>query len=148
MSAATTTPIERESRLQAFGIAPTDALIALADEVLETLDVEVTRGPRIGLLMVTVEEPSERLPFHFTEVAVAEAEVSAGGVRGYGIVLGREPGKALAAAILDAALEHGHAISDRITRLIEEALATEEARLKELWDQTQQTRVIFDEMAP
>ncbi len=53
--------MEREARLQAIACADPDDLVALADDVLETLDVEVTRGPTVGLLMVRVEEPTPSL---------------------------------------------------------------------------------------
>ena len=97
--------MDREQRLEAISLADMDADRSLADQVLETLDVEVARGPSVGLLMVRAEEPSERLQFNFTEVTVSEAEVTADGLRGYAMVMGREPEKALAGAILDVAVE-------------------------------------------
>jgi alpha-D-ribose 1-methylphosphonate 5-triphosphate synthase subunit PhnG len=143
---------DRDRRLEALAFADEDALIGLADRVLEDLPVAVTRGPSVGLLMVRVEEPSERRAFNFTEVTVSEAEVSAqvGGAsqRGYAMVMGRQPERALAAAILDVALTTGHPATDEIERLLSDALAGEERRRAAAWAEVAETRVAFEEMAP
>lgn len=140
--------IDRERRLEAISLASLGVLEELADEVLQTLDVEVSRGPTVGLLMLRVEEPSERRRFNFTEVTVSEAEVTAAGHRGYAMVLGRAPDKALAGAILDAALESGHPASSTIEEQLATVLLEEEQRQAAAWAQVGPTRVRFEEMAP
>ena len=140
--------LSRERRLEGIALARPDVLIGLADGVLGELEVSVTRGPLVGLLAVRVEEPFERMPFNFTEVTVSEAEVSAGGRRGYAMVLGRQPEKALAGAILDAALECGHRDGPAIEAELRAALADETARLRAEWARVAPTRVAFEEMAP
>jgi alpha-D-ribose 1-methylphosphonate 5-triphosphate synthase subunit PhnG len=112
------------------------------------MDVSVSRGPSVGLLMVRVEEPSERLPFNFTEVTVVEAEVSAAGHRGYAMVMGREPEKALAGAILDVAVEAGHPATAAIEDLLAGVLAAEQRRQDAARARVHPTRVRFEEMAP
>jgi alpha-D-ribose 1-methylphosphonate 5-triphosphate synthase subunit PhnG len=140
--------MDRERRLEGIAFAEATAVVELADAVLADLPVTVTRGPTVGLLAVRVEEPFERINFNFTEVTVSEAEVSANGQRGYAMVLGRQPEKALAGAILDAALECAHPASDDIEALLRDALAAEDARLAEEWSRVAPTRVNFEEMAP
>lgn len=140
--------MEREERLQAISLADRAILEDLADQVLETLPVEVARGPAIGLLMVRGEEPSERTQFNFAEVTVSEAEVTAGGQRGYAMVMGREPEKALAGAVLDVALELGHPSSGAIEEALNHALDVEEQRRAEIVRRVAPTRVRFEEMAP
>jgi alpha-D-ribose 1-methylphosphonate 5-triphosphate synthase subunit PhnG len=140
--------LNREERLQGIALAEPEVLIDLADHVLEGLEITVTRGPVVGLLALRVEEPFERIPFNFTEVTVSEAEVSARGRRGYAMVLGREPEKALAGAILDAAIECGHSDASVIEAELREALEGEEARLRDEWARVARTRVAFEEMAP
>jgi len=140
--------MEREERLEAISLADGATLEALADQVLETLDVEVARGPAIGLLMVRAEEPSDRQQFNFTEVTVSEAEVTAQGHRGYAVVMGRHPEKALAGAILDVALELGHPASGDIEGELGLALARESERQRRLMAAVEPTRVRFEEMAP
>jgi alpha-D-ribose 1-methylphosphonate 5-triphosphate synthase subunit PhnG len=140
--------LDRERRLEAMALAPTDVLEDLADGVLQTLDVEVSRGPSVGLLMVRVEEPSERLRFNWAEVTVSEAEVIAAGHRGYAMVMGRAPEKALASAVLDVAIEAGHENSAAIEQQLAAVLQTDEQRQRELWERIAPTRVRFEEMAP
>jgi alpha-D-ribose 1-methylphosphonate 5-triphosphate synthase subunit PhnG len=140
--------LTREERLEGIALAEPEVLIALADRVLEELDVTVTRGPLVGLLALRVEEPFERLPFNFSEVTVSEAEVSARGRRGYAMVLGRAPEKALAGAVLDAAIECGHRQTPLIEAELRDALADEAARRRWEWARVAPTRVTFEEMAP
>jgi len=138
--------MERESRLEAFGLANEAALIQLADEVLSDFAVEVTRGPTVGLLMVRIEEPSERLPFNFTEVTVSEAEVAAGPHRGYAMLMGKSPERAVAGAILDAALEAEHRLSPRIEALLSTAVAAGDADWQRRWNTVAPTLVQFEDV--
>ena len=140
--------LERERRAEAISLAAPERVVGLADELLANLDVSVTRGPSVGLLMIRVEEPSERMPFNFAEVTVSEAEVSLAGTRGYAMVMGREPEKALAGAILDAAIETGHPRSGDIERELQGALQAESARRAQRWAEVAPTMVKFEEMAP
>jgi alpha-D-ribose 1-methylphosphonate 5-triphosphate synthase subunit PhnG len=140
--------MDRERRLEAISLASSGLLEDLADDVLQTLDVEVSRGPTVGLLMVRVEEPSERRRFNFTEVTVSEAEVTAACHRGYAMVMGRAPEKALAGAILDAAIEAGHPTSDTIEQHLAAVLRDETQRQAAAWERVSPTRVRFEEMAP
>jgi alpha-D-ribose 1-methylphosphonate 5-triphosphate synthase subunit PhnG len=129
-------------------MARREVLEDLADQVLETLTVEVARGPTVGLLMVRGEEPSERTQFNFAEVTVSEAEVTAQGQRGYAMVMGREPEKALAGAVLDVALEVGHPASPAIEAALTQALGAEAQRREAEMRRVAPTRVRFEEMAP
>jgi alpha-D-ribose 1-methylphosphonate 5-triphosphate synthase subunit PhnG len=140
--------MDRERRLEAISLASSGLLEELADDVLQTLDVEVSRGPTVGLLMVRVEEPSERRRFNFTEVTVSEAEVTAAGHRGYAMVMGRAPEKALAGAILDAAIEAGHPATVAIESQLSAVLQSEAQRQAAAWERVSPTRVRFEEMAP
>jgi alpha-D-ribose 1-methylphosphonate 5-triphosphate synthase subunit PhnG len=140
--------MDREKRLEAISLTNAQVLCGLADEVLESMDVDVSRGPTVGLLMVRVEEPSERVPFNFTEVTVSEAEVTALGQRGYAMIMGRDPEKALAGAIVDLAVEVGHSAREKIETALHVALADEERRLAAHWEDVRPTRVAFEEMSP
>ena len=140
--------MEREQRLEAISLSDSETLESLADQVLETLAVEVARGPAVGLLMVRAEEPSDRLQFNFAEVTVSEAEVTAEGQRGYAVVMGRAPEKALAGAILDVALELGHPASPDIESSLAQALEREQRRTGAALAAVEPTRVRFEEMAP
>jgi alpha-D-ribose 1-methylphosphonate 5-triphosphate synthase subunit PhnG len=138
--------MQREARLEAMAQADADTIVTLADAVLTDFEVDVTRGPNVGLLMVRVEEPSERLPFNFTEVTVSEAEVAHGDHRGYAMVMGRALDHALAAAVLDAAVEADHPLTERILDVL--ALANDAADLSWAgrWAQVAPTRVRFEDV--
>lgn len=138
--------MKREERLEAMSAADPAALIAIADEVLATFEVEVTRGPTVGLLMMRVEEPVQRLPFNFTEVTVSEAEVSAGPHRGYAMVMGRNPEHALAAAVLDAAVEAEHPLTPHILDALASARDNEARAWATRWARTAPTRVQFEDV--
>ncbi|GMU41186.1 MAG: hypothetical protein AMXMBFR23_20520 [Chloroflexota bacterium] len=138
--------MEREARLQAIACADPEDLVALADDVLETLDVEVTRGPTVGLLMVRVEEPLERLPFNFAEVTVSEAEVAVGAHRGYAMVMGKSLERALAGAVVDAAVEAGHTLAPRIEAFLVEAQQAADQSWADRWAVIAPTRVRFEDV--
>jgi alpha-D-ribose 1-methylphosphonate 5-triphosphate synthase subunit PhnG len=138
--------MEREARLQAIASADPDRLVALADDVLDTLEVEVTRGPTVGLLMVRVEEPLERLPFNFAEVTVSEAEVAVGQHRGYAMVVGKSLDRALAGAVVDVAIEANHPLTPRIEAFLAEAEKLAEQSWADRWAEIAPTRVRFEDV--
>ncbi len=138
--------MEREERLSALALADSESVVAVADKVLEDFDVEVSRGPTVGLLMVRMEEPSERLPFNFTEVTVSEAEVLAGDKRGYAMVMGRDPEKALAAAVLDAAAVSGHSLKEEIDALATTAVNNDEDEWKQRWSMVAPSIASFEDV--
>jgi alpha-D-ribose 1-methylphosphonate 5-triphosphate synthase subunit PhnG len=98
------------------GMQTKDATAALltmnaleVDELIELLaneEIAITRPPKTGLIMMTVRD-SFATDFHLGEVLTTEAEVSLGGVTGYGMVIGEDPRKALVRASADALLRYG-----------------------------------------
>lgn len=95
---------------------PTAAIINMDDQevselihLLVTEEMQITRPPRCGLLMMTVTD-SLAVDFHLGEVLTTEAEVMLGGERGYGMIIGEEPRKALARAAADALLRSGRPV--------------------------------------
>ena len=137
--------MERETRLEAIAGVSQGSLVDLADRVIQTMDVEVVYGPTVGLLMVRAEDPGERLAFNFVEVTVTEAEVLAGSGRGYAMVMGRTPEKALAAAVLDAAVESGHPLTHEILSLLHCAEAALQQEQDALWARVAPTQVQFED---
>lgn len=137
--------MQREQRLEAVAGASEASLVELADRVMQTMDVEVVYGPTVGLLMARAEDPGERLVFNFVEVTVTEAEVLAKNAQGYAMVMGRSPKKALAAAVLDAALESGHALSGEVNALLERAYAMLRQEREARWARVAPTQVKFED---
>lgn len=117
---------------------------ALADEVRETLTVEVVSPPRVGLVLATVRESARRSLFHVGEVLVSEAKVRVAGSAGLGLLQGRDLAAALDLAVVDAAWN----AQLPLTSGWEAILATAEAALEAALDGEQAglaaTRVEFE----
>jgi alpha-D-ribose 1-methylphosphonate 5-triphosphate synthase subunit PhnG len=119
------------------------ALLALArDEAIEVL-----RPPKAGLILMAVRDAFDH-PFYLGEVLVTEAEVAWGERRGFGMVPGDAPGRALARACAEVLLQgENELLRTRVRQL----LAGEEGRLamrrREEEELIARTRVSFDLMA-
>lgn len=139
--------MDRNRRFAAMAEGDAEPLMELAEEVLSGSDVEVLTRPHPGTLMLRVREPVGGGVFNAGELLATEARVALGRAQGYAMRLGWQPTETLAAAILDAAMEAGHAITPRIA----ECLGAIEARLDQdrraAWQEVAPTRVSFDEMA-
>lgn len=85
---------------------------------LEKLEITVIKSPEAGLIMVSVTDPF-RVDFHLGEALVTEAVVEYRSVKGYGIILGDDPKRALAAASVDAIMRSGSPEKARIVKYLE-----------------------------
>lgn len=137
--------MDREQRFEAIASLEATELVDVADQILETLEIEVTRGPTVGLLMVRHEEPVERLTFNLVEVTVTEAEVFAGGERGYALIMGRDPERALAGAIVDVAIEINDPNAGYAVDLLHRGLAAQREQWRREWAEVAGTAVRFEE---
>src|SRR5690242_13852742 len=61
-------------------------------------------GPRQGLVMLRVRETIAESLFNAGEILVTEVKLELDGQFGFGMVIGNQPRKALALALVDAAL--------------------------------------------
>jgi alpha-D-ribose 1-methylphosphonate 5-triphosphate synthase subunit PhnG len=66
--------------------------------------IKLLTGPRLGLVMLSVRESVADSTFYAGEVLVTEVTLELAGRYGFGMVLGNDPRRALAAALVDAAL--------------------------------------------
>lgn len=137
--------LSREERFEALAIAQESHLVAAADRVLGEHPVTVLRPPVSGAVMMRAIETAEGSVFNLGEVAVTEAEVELAGERGYCMVLGYAPQKALAGAVLDAAAEARVAV-DVIEAPLRRALDEEARSRQSAWEELAPTRVQFDEI--
>ncbi len=126
-----------------------EPLLLLAERVLaETADaVTVVTPPRVGMVMLRLREPVDGTTYNAGEVLVTEAQVALDDHQGYAMRLGRAPEVALAAAVLDAAVEAHHPLSAEILTLLATLDDAEQARQLAAWRKVAPTRVAFDEMA-
>ena len=134
---------------------PTAAIIGMDDsEVRELLallvtgEIQITRPPRAGLVMMTVKD-SLAVDFHLGEVLATEAEVLLGGERGYGLIVGEDPRKALARAAADALMRCRRPIElyGKVCECLESARQRQITRYAEEAALVASTRVNFDLMA-
>jgi alpha-D-ribose 1-methylphosphonate 5-triphosphate synthase subunit PhnG len=137
--------LTREERFEAIALAEEGPLVALADTVLGGHEVRVLRPPAGGAVMMRAIETAEGSTFNLGEVAVTEAEVEVAGERGYCVVMGFAPAKALAGAVIDAAAEAGIA-REPIEEFLRAAVAAKMRADAEEWARLAPTRVQFDEI--
>jgi len=119
----------------------------LAAEVLEAHpndQLHILSGPLQGLVMLRVKESVEESQFNAGEVLVTEVKLELDGQFGYGMVLGKNDRRAMAVALVDAALRKNSPLTEHLkTELarINQLLQTERQRLYQL---VNSTRVEFE----
>ena len=101
----------RRDRLSVLAKAPADRLRALWTAFApEPPAHQVLRAPEIGTVMVRGRAGAKGAPFNLGEMTVTRCSVRlATGAIGHGHVQGRDKAAALAAALIDAMAEDGHA---------------------------------------
>jgi len=136
--------MERDERFALLAIGDAEAIMTLAETLLDTTDVTLIMPPRVGMVMLQMRDPVAGETFYAGEVLVTEAQVTLGGHDGYAMRFGREPEPTLAAAILDAALEAGHMLTPQILAHLTATAAAEQERQRADWHAVIQTRLAFD----
>jgi alpha-D-ribose 1-methylphosphonate 5-triphosphate synthase subunit PhnG len=138
--------VDRTARCETLAQSAPEPLLDLAEQVLADSPVTLVIPPRVGMLMLRVREPVVGAIFNAGEVLVTEAQVALGAANGYAVRLGRDPEAALAAAVLDAAVEAGHPLAPTIIDALHAWAADEQARQLAAWREVAPTRVSFEEM--
>jgi alpha-D-ribose 1-methylphosphonate 5-triphosphate synthase subunit PhnG len=108
--------------------------------------VRLISGPRSGLLMLQLRESVAERRFYAGELLVTEARLELDGEFGFGMVLGANPRRALACALVDAALRRGGALADLLANEIERLGAQLHAEQRRLYQAATATRVEFEIM--
>lgn len=138
--------MNRDQRFELIPRADKKKLCELAEKVLEDADLQVIKKPTPGMIMMRCRDNAHDCIFNFGEVLVTEAEVKIGDSLGYAMVMGMEPEKAIACAVLDCAVEAGHPLASEIISM----LKAEEQKLKKekmrIWKEIETTRVDFEVM--
>ena len=89
------------SRILAF--ADPAKLGALAEKAASGKDILLLKKPEKTMILLQIREPVRGSRFYLGEALAAHCVVEIGGVRGASVQLGDDMGKALSAAVLDAA---------------------------------------------
>ena len=97
-------PLDHGQLLDVLARADATRLKALAETLLPLLGaVEVVQS-RTGLVMLPMRDTVQGTDFHLGEVFVAEAHLRATGGEGYCMIVGRDLERAMAMAVVDAAI--------------------------------------------
>ncbi|MBV8695564.1 MAG: phosphonate C-P lyase system protein PhnG [Ktedonobacteraceae bacterium] len=81
--------------------------------------IKLLSGPQRGLVMLRVRETIADSSFNAGEILVTEVKLEIDGQFGFGMIIGDSPSRAMAIALVDAALRKGEAVST----LLQEELA-------------------------
>ena len=130
-----------------LGKSPTGFVKDLAAPLMAEYPVNVIRPPMKTLVMVKMRETVAGAAFYLGEMLASEAMVELAGEKGFALMAGDDPDKALSAAVLDAAIR---ALPERLALTTaleaqERRLLDEEARLRRMHEQS---RVRFETMNP
>lgn len=138
--------MDRTTRCETLAQASPAAAGRLADLILDGSlgDVQLVLPPTVGMLMARAIDGAQSETFNLGEVLVSEARVSIAGHEGWGMVMGSNADHALAAAIVDAGLEAGHAASTRITADLTEIAETLARDAADEFQHVAPTRVDFE----
>ena len=71
-------------------------------QIKESAQVEIVKGPQMGLIMMRAKDNIQQHIFNLGEVLVSECVVSVDGQLGYGVVMGNRMLRAEVMAVIDA----------------------------------------------
>ncbi|MCL5807520.1 MAG: phosphonate C-P lyase system protein PhnG [Deltaproteobacteria bacterium] len=109
-------------------------------------ELTVVRGPLTGLVMMSALD-SFQADFYLGEVLVTEAEVTYGECRGYGMVIGDDPERAIARASVEAVgASRNRILQERVQRFLSAEANKIEFRRKKGASLIARTRVDFETM--
>ena len=97
--------------------SPEEQVCHLASIVLKSYtksQVKLLSGPRQGLVMLRMRETVANSQFNAGEVLVTEVKLELDEQFGFGMVIGDSPRRAMAIALVDAALGKGGPVADQL----------------------------------
>lgn len=138
---------DRSDRFELIAACDGDTLAACADDVLDgNTPLHVRQEPKPQLVMQQVTEPVERQPFNLAEVLVTAAEVEVDATAGFSMVAGKAERKALAGAVVDAAIAGSHPRTDAFIDRLQAGAADREERRRQQWAESRATTIEFATM--
>ena len=138
--------MNRTTRCETLAQVSPDDAQRLAQSILDGSlgEVQIIIPPTVGMLMARAVDGARAETFNLGEVLVSEARVSIAGHQGWSMVMGANTEHALAAAIVDAGLEAGHACSATVSAELERLAVELELRQAAELDIVAPTRVCFE----
>ncbi|MBU4057325.1 phosphonate C-P lyase system protein PhnG [Patescibacteria group bacterium] len=121
-------------------------LVPLAEKILQISSMIIKKKPEKGMLMLQTRDGAADTLFNLGEILVTECMVELDGVEGYMMMPGNVPEKAIAGAVIEAALAGGHNLSEEIkATLAQEKKRVNKEKAKEVFD-VEKTAVRFEIM--
>ncbi|HEX7662164.1 MAG TPA: phosphonate C-P lyase system protein PhnG [Pseudonocardiaceae bacterium] len=140
-------PFSRERRSELLARGEPTELMELADECLAGRpDPVVIVPPQIGCVTAQVREPIVGQRFLLGDVLACRAEVELDGQRGWAMRLDENRSAVLAAAILDAAAQHGPTEAARVDALCRRVAGRLRDQDQAEWAELAPTAVKFEEL--
>ena len=99
--------MEKKRLTKILAKADRNTVITLAAEIQNSYSPVVIKEPSKTLTMIKMREPIKQSLFYIGEVIVTEATVEIDGAKGFAVLMGDDYEKALAVAIIDAAVNKG-----------------------------------------
>jgi alpha-D-ribose 1-methylphosphonate 5-triphosphate synthase subunit PhnG len=119
----------------------------LASIVLQTYassQVKLLSGPQRGLVMLRVRETVANSQFNAGEILVTEVRLELDGQFGFGMVIGDNPRRAMAVALVDAALCKGEPVTEVLKRELSELQQQLHVSNQRLYQVAATTKVDFE----
>lgn len=134
-----------------FALGDAARLADVAEAVVRAAHgFRVLQEPATGLVMMQAVDPAAGGSFNVGEVLVTSCLVEINGHSGCAVVLGDDPSRARAAAVLDGALAAAASLPPAVRDRMLAALADEERRIADAhraeWALAERTRVEFETM--
>lgn len=138
--------MDRTQRCELLAAIPEPYAMRLAEGVTDGSlgDVQIITPPTVGMVMARARDGAKGEVFNLGEVLVTEARVSIAGHEGWGMVMGGSLDRALAVAIVDAALEAGHSNQAAVENQLLDFAAQAQAEALSEWVRVAPTKVDFD----
>lgn len=129
-------------------LAMDSSTVRLLLERIAKLEVEITKKPETGLVMMNVTDCFDT-DFHLGEVLVTTAEVRVADMRGWGMIMGDESERAILLACIDGILQRREIIDlwPEIERELSDWLKTANEAIEDESKLAATTRVNFESMA-
>ena len=108
--------------------------------------VKILSGPRRALVMLRVRETVANSLFNAGEVLVTEVKLELDEQFGFGMVIGDSPRRAMAVALVDAALRKGGPVADQLQHELAELERQLTKRNQHLEALVARTKVEFERM--
>jgi len=136
----------RKKRTEVLIKGSAEVSVKLAQEILQTYQVQTIEEPNNSLVMVKVRESAQQSLFYLGEVFITECKVMIDGCLGIGMAKGHEPELVYNLAIIDAAYNANLPETKGWT----DVLLLEEGHIKTVWEGLQnkvlKTKVNFETM--